>query len=135
MLAIFAGCNSNTTGNTPVPSSVVTALLSAGACKVPDGTGILVYAQFRTTWAMANPDSTGAYITYLYRNGVLQTTLANTTLLYTETAVGVAGDTRHVVAVDYTYRVDVVRVADSQVMVSVTGNRYTDNFGNCVGPS
>jgi hypothetical protein len=134
MLAIFAGANSNTTGNVPVVTSVATALLTTGSCSahpgVPSPAGTI-----RTTWSMANADSTGAYVTNIYKNSVFVVQIANNVVSRTENAPGVQGDPNHNSHVDWTFRIDVVRVSDSQVMNSATGNRYQDDFGDCNGPA
>ena len=132
MWSVICGANSNTSGATPVGSAVSTSLTTVGACN--GGGGVSVYGTYTTTWTMTNADSTGAYVSKVYINGVYSTQLANTVTSIVVTAPGVEDDSRHIINVDKTYRIDVVRVSDSQVMNTTTGNRYQDSFGDCTGP-
>ena len=131
MSSFFFAVNSNTTGTAPTVSAVSTALTIAGACKVGDG--VQTYGKYTTTWSMANVDDV-TYQNKIYENSVYVATKLNSVVTYAVTAPGVQTDSRHVTAVDKTYRIDVIRISDSAVVSSATGNDYIDTFGDCTGP-
>lgn len=124
-------------GGTYVPStepsvgSLSVASLSGGSCS---GTSVGTYATVRATYSISNPSWT-AYTVKVYKDNVLRQTLTGAGTTYdTYTAPGVEGDPHNPITVNWTWRVDVIRNADSHT-VSSKSAAYTNTYGDCNGPA
>lgn len=112
----------------PTLGAVTVASLNDGACS---GSTPTPAASLRVSWSAASPDAT-LYDTKVYKNGVLQATLPNTTTTHDETVTGyVLGGLRNSFASSWTYRVDVVRKSDSQVVSTQSSAPWQEEYGQC----
>jgi len=118
------------TGTQPTVSSVVTARTDDGACS---GSTCTESAAATTTVTCANAND-AQYTIKLYENGVQVTTGSTAGFTYVKTFYNYTTSGGYPFNnPDLTYRADVVVLADSSVVQSKTGNRYTDTLGTCGG--
>lgn len=114
---------------TPQVSTIAAASLSSGACS-PGHTAPQFPAQVRVSWTLQNMD-TSLYDTKLYENGVLVATTSGV-LQWDKTITGaVEFGNRNPWVANWTYRLDVVRKTDAQVVASKTSAQFHMEYGGC----
>jgi hypothetical protein len=116
---------------TPQVSSIAAASLQSGSCTVGQTTPAQP-AKVRTSWTLANMD-TSLYDTKLYENGVLVATPTGV-LLWDKTIAGsVEYGNRAPWFASWTYRLDIVRKSDGQVVATRTSATFAQEYGGCTG--
>lgn len=129
--AILAAMDGGTATVPPTTSTPSVTSTSTGACAlgVPSPA-----ASIRVSWTITNPDAT-LYEAKLYENSILvstQNTAASMT--WDKTITGSVESAQAVSGfwfADWTYRLDVVRKSDSQVMDSKTSTMWGQEYGSC----
>lgn len=131
LLALFAAmpADSSVPGATPQVTSIATVSLRAGACQAGH-TQPLISAAVRTTWAVSNMDQ-NLYDTRLYQNGTLVGIVTNVSQWDQDVSGSVEDGNRAMWSYDWSYRLDVVRKSDGQVVASRTAATLTRNYGGC----
>jgi len=114
---------------TPTTSTPDVNTLNAGACfgSIPNPA-----ASIRVTWTITNPDA-ALYSAKLYENNILKSTQDTAASMnYDKTVAGfVEGGNGNWWNADWTYRVDVVRKSDSEVVSTGTSAEWTQQYGEC----
>lgn len=131
LFALFAAMPDAASGAalTPLVSSIAAASLRAGECS-PGHTTPALSAQVRVSWALVNED-TSVYDTKLYENGVLVATPTGLTQWDKTITGSVEYGNRAPWSANWTYRLDVVRKSDGQVVASKTSALFHMEYGGC----
>lgn len=134
LFALFAAMHDASAvpaGLTPQVSSIAAASLNPGHCVV--GTTVPSQsAQVRASWTLTNMDTT-LYDTKLYENNVLVATTTGV-LLWDKTVTGaVEFGNRNPWSASWTYRLDIVRKSDGQIVARKTASEFDQEYGGCTG--
>lgn len=116
---------------TPTVANITNgASCGGGGCTTKLGSNDTI----RVSWTISGANNF-YFETKVYRGGVLQATLSNTTTSYDDTAPGALGWVGGPVGVSYVYRVDVVDKNTGQVVATATAATYNETYNTtCPGP-
>jgi hypothetical protein len=125
MLAAMDGATASVT---PTLSTPTVATLAPGMCS---GGSVLVNASLRVTWTVTNGDAAN-YEIKVYEDGILKATQGGTSTSYTKTVTGFVEDGFYnAFFADWTYRVDMCRISDSEVVDTKTAADWEQWYGTC----
>ena len=127
--AMLAAMDGSVAAADPVVSNVAVATNNAGACFA--GT-VDTEAIIDVTWSVANSNAT-LYRARLYENDILVSTQdSDASMSWQKTITGaVENGPNGQWNADWTYRVDIERKSDSQVMSSASSSQWTQLYGSC----
>lgn len=116
---------------TPTVANITNDAACTGAsCNVVSGSADTI----RITWTISGTNNF-YFETKVYRDGVLQTTLANNVVTLDQTAPGADGWDAGPTSVSYVYRVDVVNKDTGEVVDSKTAATFNHTYNTtCPGP-
>jgi hypothetical protein len=131
LFAAVVGSSGGGGGGGAVPSvaNVVVTSLDAGSCASSRDAAIQV------AWNLTNPNA-GSYDILVYENDILIDTLAGSATSWTKSIPGMCGYPENnplidAHSLDLTYRLDVVRHTDGQVVSSAASDTWTHLYGVC----
>ena len=126
---LLAAMDGSVAAANPVVSNVAVATNNAGACT---GTSPDPEAAIDVTWDVANANST-LYRARLYENDILVSTQdSDSSMSWQKTITGsVENGPNGQWNADWTYRVDIERKSDDQLMSSASSSQWTQLYGSC----
>lgn len=132
MFVHLAMAASQTTAPVPTPqlSNLAVARITGGACGGGGPSGISEHAAIRVSWVVTDFDI-GLHTMRVYENNILKSSQSESQ--YDKTVFGsVEYGPFSQWRSDWTYRVDVVRIADGAVLASQQAAAWQQTYGACI---